>query len=69
MAWTPTTYDVISRKQVTDRHKACLNMRTRIIQTAAEENARSWCLIVQDGKTQKTPRGPGSSIHPSSSKG
>ena len=69
MAWTPTTYDLISRKQVTDHHKACLKMRARNKQTATKENARCWCLIVQGGKTEKNPRGPGSGIHHSLSLG
>ena len=67
MAWTPTIYDLISRKQVIVHHKACLKMRARNKQAATEENARCWCLIVHDGKNSENPRGPGSSIHPSSS--
>ena len=59
MAWTPTTCDLISRKQVTDHHKACLKMRAKNKQTATEENARCWCLIVQDGKNSEKPRGAG----------
>ena len=59
MAWTPTTYDLISRKQVTDHHKACLKMRARNKQITAEENARYWCLIVQDAKNSEKPQGGG----------
>ena len=57
MAWTPTTYDLIFRKQVTDHHKACLKMRARNKQAATEENARCWGLIVQDGKNSEKPQG------------
>ena len=45
MAWTPATYDVISRNHRNRSHLTCLKMCARDKRTATE-NVRNWCFIV-----------------------